>query len=215
MSSPDVLSSSYSFLLGESTQPETKIYDKILYLLHGYWDNSIFIVFLDKENLLFQPVCNASTYLIFSPEEVSAMEEEAIDWFRHNRNFANYTQCDGYRGIQWGFYKNQRLHAFLETQASDGNIYCQDYLLFDALQTVQYHPNIEIRESSYRDANTYYGYVKDPKKLPLNPIYRAILFKDYSTLKRISRPFETAFIWNLPPQETSQGYLNSLEKSYN
>lgn len=168
----------------------------MFYLLHGHWKDDVFVVTKEEASLLFNGIEEDIT---FSKEEITKIEDETIAWFAENKNFANYTQYEDFREIQWGFHNNIKVKDFLEAQAKEGNIYCQDYLLFDAIQVSQYHPNLQVRNKAWSYAFELYNIIEDVSGLPLNHIYRAVLFDDYSGLSKEKMPFDVAYCWNLSP----------------
>ena len=186
-------------LLSQITQERVVDYsgeDNLFFIFHGYWKDDIFVVPKDQVVSLNDNSynCYQERDITFTRNQYEEMEQQVLNFFSTTQYFADYNQWSGYRGIQWGFHNNEKIKAHLKKLASEGNIYCRNYLIFDALQVAQHHPDVNEKKKALELARDLY-----PSLSPIDSIYKAILFDDYSEMVERENPFEDAWVWDLSP----------------
>jgi hypothetical protein len=179
---------------------------KSLSLFDGLVDcslqNTIFDAFHAKDYRVSKELINIYSKTdkdrVYTEEAFLDLEEKVKKWFTELNNFTNYYQWEQYHGVQFNLTGNPKLYAFLEELSEQGNIYVKDFLIFDAIQMGQY-----INTDYLGKARKLYLTIEDPSVLPLNYIYRAILFKDMSKLLNLpNREFiNRCYEWNIPPSK--------------
>lgn len=165
--------------------------DNLFDAFHAVKDGDVYRVTKDLIN--FYEKCDDDR--IYTQAEFEQLENEVMDYFRNLDHFAQYLQWEDYHEIQFNLSTNSKLYNFLLELAQEGNVYVLDFLIFDALEMAQY------KDSEFRaKAEQYYYMVPEPSVLPLNHVYRAILFGEYSELVkeyRRNKLFSCWYEWNL------------------
>lgn len=129
--------------------------------------------------------------VVYTIDEFKALEERIKQRFATLKTFAKYDQWEGYQGIQFNLKHNEEVYNYLKTL---DNIHVQDYILFDLIQMVQHIDN------SYKNEAILYYMNIEASKLPLNVIYRAILFDEYDQVKKYQEDiFTICYEWNISP----------------
>ncbi|CAH6419737.1 Hypothetical protein HVR_LOCUS814, partial [uncultured virus] len=135
---------------------------------------------------------------IYTEAEFADLEKKVMDYFRNINHFANHEQWEKHHGVQFNLSSNKKVYDYLQELALQGNVYIIDFLIFDALQRTQYD------DPSYKEkAEQFYCLVEEPAVLPLNLVYRALIFDEYEELVSNSEPknlFSSWYVWNMDPK---------------
>lgn len=157
----------------------------MFYCFHAIKKDEKYVV--PKEQLLLHDF----EELIYTEEEFKLLEERIKQRFTNLDTFADYDQWAYYQGIQFNLTHNKNVYAYLKTLE---NIHVQDFLMFDLVQMEQH-------VGGYKNEAILYYLNIDASKLPLNVIYRAVLFDEYKELveKYQEGIFYICYVWNISP----------------
>lgn len=140
---------------------------------------------------------------IYTKDKFLNLEDQVMEIFKNLENFACEAQWERYAGVQFNFTHNEKLYLYLHELSSKGNIYVTDYILFDLLQMGQF-----VDKKYLVEAKAFYEKIDDPQALPLNYIYRAVLYDDiegflnHMELVNYNNVFDKLYEWNISPVKT-------------